>query len=114
MPARKDFELKIARIPEDWNRQARWTNLSRRARQASAHHNKYLLALLRNVPTGFVPKAVARSAVQLRAGQDRQLLFRAPTNAWLIQRRRFPVLSKKQSRDEIRVVAKCGANARVN
>src|SRR5206468_8274186 len=114
MLAHTDFGLKIARIPADWNRQQRWRNLSRRARQASAHHNKYLLALLRNVPTGFLPKAVAQSAVQLRAGQDRQLLFHAPTNAWLIRLRRFGVLSKKQSRDEIRVVAKCGANVRVS
>src|SRR5207248_2719015 len=113
MPARTDFGLKTARIPVDWNRQARRMNLSRRARQANARHNKYSLALLRNVPTGFVPKAVAQSEVHLRAGQDRQLFARAPTNASLIRLRRFPVLWRKQSRGEIRVVAKCGANVRV-
>src|SRR6266446_493839 len=114
MPAHTDFGLKIARIPADWNRQARRVTLSRRERQVSVRHNKYLPVLLRSAPTGFVPKAVAQSKVHLRAGQDRQLLFRAPTNASLIQPRRFPVLSKKQSRVEIRVVAKCGANVRVS
>src|SRR6266566_14564 len=113
MPAHTDFGLKIARIPVDWNRQVRRVNLSRRERQANVRHNKYFPVLLSSAPTGFVPRAVAQSEVQLRAGQDGQLLFRAPTNAWLIQLRRFPVLSKKQSRGEIRVVAKCGANVRV-
>src|SRR5260370_41788384 len=114
MLAHTDFGLKTVRIPVDWNRQARQTNLSRRARQANARHNKYLLALLTNVPTGFVPRAVAQSGVQLRAGQDRQLFVRAPTNASLIQPRQFSALSKKQPRGEIRVVAKCGANVRAS
>src|SRR6266705_1787286 len=98
MPVHTDFGLKIARIPADWNRQARRMNLSRRERQANVRHNKYLLALLKNALTGFVPKAVGQQWVQLGPRQDGQLLVRAPTNASLIEPRRFPVSSKKQSR----------------
>src|SRR5882762_2378575 len=114
MPAHTDFELKIARIPADWSRQAPRANLLRRERQANVRHNKYLPVLLRSAPAGFVPKAVGQLGVHLRPRQDGQLLCRAPTNASPIQSRRFPALSKKQSRGEIRVVAKCGANVRVN
>src|SRR5882724_10481704 len=114
MQAHTDFGLKTAQIPADWNRRVRRMTLSRRQRQASARHNKYFPVLLRSGPTGFVPKAVAQSEVHLRAGQDRQLPVRVPTNASLIQSRRFAVLSKKQSRGEIRVVAKCGANVPVS
>src|SRR5689334_19060480 len=102
-----DFGLKAARIPEGWNRQVRRTTLSRRERQANARHNKCFPVLLRSAQTGFVPKAAAQSGLHLRAGQDRRLPARVPTNASLIQPQRFPVLSKTQSLGEIRVVAKC-------
>src|SRR5205814_1967198 len=114
MPVQMDSGLKDARILVDSNRQARRMNLSRRERQANVRHNKYLPVLLRSAPTGFVPKAGGQLGVHLCPRQDGQLLFRAPTNASPIQPRRFPVLWKKQSRDENRVVAKCGANVRVS
>src|SRR6266480_3445992 len=109
-----DFESKTARIPADWNRQALRMNPLRIERQATVSHNRHLPVLLGSGPTGFVPIAVAQSQGHLRAEQDRQLPVRVPTNASLIQPQRFPVLSKKQSRGEIQVAAKCGANVPIS
>src|SRR4030095_601901 len=114
MQAHTDSGLETVRILVDWNRQVRRETVLRTEGQANERHNKYLPVLSRSGPTGFVPKAVARSEVHLRVGQDRQLSVGVPTNVSLVQVLLFRVLWKKQSRCEIRGAAKCGANVRVS